>query len=214
MIIFNPRHFPLSREFSTKIILSRVNCKEKSKVLFKLHCMVNRNKHSNSIFDSDCTIQVNEISIKTLKGINSSSGAKKAYLTWKYYFTPIHFIIVLACVRLVVQLYLTLCDPVDWSSVQGDSPGQNTEVGCHALLQGIFPTQGSSPGLPHCRQILYHLSHQGSPYCSGLLVCLFVLRAERKMRAEIIFILVRVSLIIIYEQSKNTEIENKGGIYW
>ena len=33
----------------------------------------------------------------------------------------------------------------------------------HALLQGIFPTQGSNPSLPHCRQILYHLSHQGSP---------------------------------------------------
>ena len=42
-------------------------------------------------------------------------------------------------------------------------PGQNTGVGCHALLQGIFPTQGLNPGLPHCRQILYHLSHQGSP---------------------------------------------------
>ena len=35
--------------------------------------------------------------------------------------------------------------------------------GCHSLLQGIFPTQGSNPGLLHCRQILYHLSHQGSP---------------------------------------------------
>ena len=33
---------------------------------------------------------------------------------------------------------------------------------CHALLQGIFPTQGSNPGLSCCRQILYHLSHQGS----------------------------------------------------
>jgi len=33
----------------------------------------------------------------------------------------------------------------------------------HSLLQGIFPTQGSNPGLPHCRQILYPLSHQGSP---------------------------------------------------
>ena len=49
------------------------------------------------------------------------------------------------------------------SSVQGDSPGKNTEVGCHTLLQGIFPTQGSNPGLLHCRQILYHLSHQGKP---------------------------------------------------
>jgi len=43
-------------------------------------------------------------------------------------------------------------------SVHGDSPGKNTGVGCHALFQGIFPTQGSNPGLPHCRQILYHLS--------------------------------------------------------
>ena len=38
------------------------------------------------------------------------------------------------------------------------------EWGCHALLQGIFPIQGSNPGLPYCRQILYSLSHQGSPY--------------------------------------------------
>ena len=44
-----------------------------------------------------------------------------------------------------------------------DSPGKNTRVCCHALLQGIFPVQGLNPGLPHCRQILYHLSHQGSP---------------------------------------------------
>ena len=39
-----------------------------------------------------------------------------------------------------------------------DSPGKNTGVGCHALLQGIFLTQGSNPGLPHCRRILYCLS--------------------------------------------------------
>ena len=38
-----------------------------------------------------------------------------------------------------------------------------TGVDCRFLLQGIFPTQGSNPGLPHCRQILYHLSHQGKP---------------------------------------------------
>ena len=58
-------------------------------------------------------------------------------------------------------------DPVDWSppgsSVHGDSPGKNTGVGRHFLLQGIFPTQGSNPGLPHGRQILHRLSHQGSP---------------------------------------------------
>ena len=44
-----------------------------------------------------------------------------------------------------------------------NSPGQNSGVGNHSLLQGIFPTQGSKPGLLHCRQILHQWSHQGSP---------------------------------------------------
>ena len=44
-----------------------------------------------------------------------------------------------------------------------NSPGQNTEVGTLSLLQGIFSTQASNPGLPHCRQILYQLNHSGSP---------------------------------------------------
>ena len=48
-----------------------------------------------------------------------------------------------------------------------DSPGKNTGVGCHALLQGIFPTQRSNPGLPHCGRIFYQLSHQGSPRILG-----------------------------------------------
>ena len=68
---------------------------------------------------------------------------------------------------LVPQSCLTLCDPMDCSppgsSVHGNSPGKNTRVGSLSLLQGIFPSQGSNPGLPHCRKILYQLSHQGSP---------------------------------------------------
>ena len=44
-----------------------------------------------------------------------------------------------------------------------NSLGQNTGVGSLSLLQGIFPIQGSNPGLLHCRQILYKLSHKGSP---------------------------------------------------
>ena len=44
-----------------------------------------------------------------------------------------------------------------------NSPGQNTGAGTLSLLQVIFPTQGSNPGLSHCRQILYQLSHKGSP---------------------------------------------------
>ena len=46
----------------------------------------------------------------------------------------------------------------------GNSPGKNTGVGCHALPQGILPTQGSDPGLPHYRQNLHCLNHQRSPY--------------------------------------------------
>ena len=54
------------------------------------------------------------------------------------------------------------------SSVHGIFPGNSTGVDCHFLLQGIFLTQGSNPGLPHCRQMLYHLSHQGSPvWCNS-----------------------------------------------
>ena len=60
---------------------------------------------------------------------------------------------------LVTQSYPTLCNKMDCSpagsSVPGDSPGKNTGVGCHAFLQGIFPTQGLNPVLPHCKWILY-----------------------------------------------------------
>ena len=65
----------------------------------------------------------------------------------------------------VAQSCPTLCDSMDCrlpgSSVHGDFPDKNTGVGCHFLHQGIFPTQGLNPGLLHCRQILYQLSHQG-----------------------------------------------------
>ena len=68
---------------------------------------------------------------------------------------------------LVAQSCPTLCDPMDCSpsgySVHGDSAGKNTGMGCHALFQRVFLTQGSNPGLSNCRQILYHLSHQLSP---------------------------------------------------
>ena len=57
-----------------------------------------------------------------------------------------------------IQLF---ADPVDYSP--GNSPGQNTGAGSLSLLQGIFPTQGLNPGLPHFRWILYQLSHKGSP---------------------------------------------------
>ena len=67
---------------------------------------------------------------------------------------------------LVAQSCPAVCDPMDCSppgsSAHGDSPGKYTGVGCHALLQGVFPTQGSNPGLLHCRWIFYYLRHQES----------------------------------------------------
>ena len=66
-----------------------------------------------------------------------------------------------------MQTCLILCDPIDCSppgsSVHGDSPGKNTGVGCHALLQRNFLTHILNPGLLHYRQIFYHLSYQGNP---------------------------------------------------
>ena len=75
---------------------------------------------------------------------------------------------------LVTQLFLTLCDPVGCSlpesSVHGVLLGENTEVGSHSLLQDIFLTQGLNLGLLHYKQNLYHLSHQGSPRTTMMLL--------------------------------------------
>ena len=72
------------------------------------------------------------------------------------------------CCCSVTKSCPTPCNPMNCSmpgflALYYLSPGQNTRVGSLSLLQEIFPTQGSDSGFPHCRQILYHLSHQGSP---------------------------------------------------
>ena len=78
-----------------------------------------------------------------------------------FIFSPEHAFLTVLCS--VTQSCPTVCNPIDCSlpgsSAHGDFPGKSTGVGCHALLQGIFPTQGLNPGLPQCRWILYHLSH-------------------------------------------------------
>ena len=78
--------------------------------------------------------------------------------------------LLIKCV-LAPQSYPTLCNPMDYSPTSllcpWGSPGKKTGVGCHSLFQGISTTQGSNPGLLHCRQILYQLNHQGSPIISG-----------------------------------------------
>ena len=79
----------------------------------------------------------------------------------------------------VTQSCPTLCNPMD-NSLQRAPPsmgflGKCTGVCCHFLLQGIFPTQGSNPGLPHCRQMLYGVSHWGSGCWRALLDISYVI---------------------------------------
>ena len=62
-----------------------------------------------------------------------------------------------------VRLFATPWTVAHQAPSPWDFPGMNTGVGCHFLLQGIFPTQGLKLGLPHCRQTFYRLSYQGSP---------------------------------------------------
>ena len=72
---------------------------------------------------------------------------------------------------LVPQLCLTVCDSMGCSPpgsfVHGDSADMNTGVGCHAPPPGGLPNPGIEPSSPHLRQILYHLSRQGSPGLKG-----------------------------------------------
>ena len=72
----------------------------------------------------------------------------------------------------VTQPCPTLCHPTEPSRLfcPWNSPGKNTGVGCHSLLQGIFLTQGSNLVLSYCRQILYHLSYQWSPLTQNSLL--------------------------------------------
>ena len=78
---------------------------------------------------------------------------------------------------LVAQWCPTMWDPMECSvagtSVHGHSPGKDTGAGSHTFLQGIFPTQGSNTGLLHCKQILYHLRHQGTSWILEWVAYLF-----------------------------------------
>ena len=84
-------------------------------------------------------------------GISHIAG--RFFINWAIREGPTHSLKVK-----VAQPCLTICNCMDcpWNS-----PDQNTRVGSLSLLQGIFPTQGLNPGLPHCRWILYQLSYQG-----------------------------------------------------
>ena len=109
----------------------------------------------------------------------SPRGRKESDTTERLHFTSLHLFTyfensnssinnrytVPVCAK-SLQSCTALCDPMDCSppgfSVHGIFQARVLELGCHFLLQGIFPTQGSNPGLLQCKQTLYPLSHQGS----------------------------------------------------
>ena len=94
--------------------------------------------------------------LSTLKKKVNANYRKRC--SWWLPYSPVLFLVAHSCP--------TLCNSMDCSPpcshVHGDSPGKNAGVGFHALLQGIFPTQGSNPDLSRCMWILYDLSHQRS----------------------------------------------------
>ena len=99
------------------------------------------------------------LSKKFFDTVYQSTFFKPLHTKWKDWNYPV--------LCLVAQSCPTLCDPTDCSppgsSVHEILQARILGVGCHALLQGIFQTQGSNPCLPHCKRILYSLSHQVSP---------------------------------------------------
>ena len=67
-----------------------------------------------------------------------------------------------------------------------NSPGKNTGMDCHSLLQGIFPTQRSNWGLLHCRWTLYHLCHQESIFRNKTMCSFKILIFRRKKRKKLV----------------------------
>ena len=122
----------------------------------------------------------------------------------------------LCCVLyLVAQSCLTLSDRTDCSlpgsSVHGTSPGKNTGVDCHALLQEIFPTQVSNPGPLHCRQILYLLNHQRSPL-KRVLVIKLLGRKSSLQRSKEKQLLSKLPILSLVAEKIHLKLEATTGI--
>ena len=143
-----------------------VPCSVLSQTPHILNCYNNSIKKLSLLFSSLWRNQGSE-RLSNLPKVTQLMCGKSEYVKIMWIIYVINSFVKAAVLCLVTQSCLSLCDPMDCSppgsSVYGDSPGKNTGVGCHALLQGIFPTQGLNPGLSHCKWILYRLSHQGSP---------------------------------------------------
>ena len=89
-----------------------------------------------------------------------------------------------------------------------NSPGQNTEVGSCSLIQGIFPTQVSNPGLLHCKWILYQLSHRGSPHARKVMLKILQARLQQYVNHEL------PDIQAAFRKSEEPEIKLPTSILW
>ena len=100
------------------------------------------------IRDTKGTFHAKMGSIKDKNGMDLTE-AEDIKKRWQEYTESEVKVKLLSRVRLFATPWTVAYQAPPW-----DSSGKNTGVGCHFLLQGIFPTQGSNPGLPHCRETL------------------------------------------------------------
>ena len=121
--------------------------------------------------DSDCSHEIEKLLLLIKKAVTNLDSVLKSRDTTLL--TKVHIVKgVVFPVQLSRSIVSTSLRPHGLQHARlfcpWDSPGKNTRVGIHPLLQGNLP----NPGLPHCRQILYHLSHQESPSYNQLLLLL------------------------------------------
>ena len=102
-----------------------------------------------------------------------------SYTSLHCFYMMLALSITILCCAMLSRSVISDCFETPWTVahqpplVHEDSPGKNTGVGCHALLQHYLLNPGIKPGLPHCRWILYHLSHQESPRILEWIASLF-----------------------------------------
>ena len=138
-------------------------------------CNNNRNKVHNKC--NELELSWKHFLPWSVEKLSSTKSVPRAIKGWGPLLHSV-CVCVCVCVFLVTRSCPTLCNPMDCSppgsSVLGDSVSKNTGGGFRSLLQGIFPIQGSNLGLLHRRQILYHLSHQGSPMYITMVIILYM----------------------------------------
>ena len=130
-------------------------------------CIFNYSSKCFLFFENSPQVHCFVFPLSTIMNYGTSNIRSGVGLQYIFMHNKIHNVTqdmhVCVCVFSHVQLFVTPWTVAHQALCWWDFPCKNTRVGCHSLLQGIFPTQRSNLGLPHCRWNFNHLNHQGSP---------------------------------------------------